>query len=99
MLQQTNKTSIKPIGNPDSATLAKAAIDSSQLGGSPSFWPRTSNLGCHTDRRGEDAMSAVFILLALNAVAGLRAMNGPNHNPERTGEVSRPFSHLAFIRS
>jgi hypothetical protein len=44
-------------------------------------------------------MSAVFILLALKAVAGLRAMNGPNHNPERTGGGSRPFSHVAFIRS
>jgi hypothetical protein len=42
-------------------------------------------------------MSAVFILLALKAVARLRAMNGPDHTAERTGEGSRPFSHVAFI--
>jgi hypothetical protein len=44
-------------------------------------------------------MSAVFILLALKVVAGLRTVGDPNRNPERTGEGSRPFSRGAFIRS
>jgi hypothetical protein len=46
-LQQTTKTSIKPIGNPHSATLAKAAIDSSQLGVVQALLEK-SNLGCPT---------------------------------------------------
>jgi hypothetical protein len=44
-------------------------------------------------------MSAVFVLLVLKVVAGLRTMIDPNRNPERTGEGSRTFSHAAFIRS